>query len=67
MNITIIAGSQRPNSQSLNVANYLATLADQHFEQVNVLDLHQLNLPFWNEGCGKVAKNGRHSSPLDSS
>ena len=50
MKLTIVSGSQRANSQSLNVAYYLQTLADRHFNKVTVLDLHQLKLPFWNEG-----------------
>jgi len=53
MNITIVSGSQRENSQSLNVANYLQILSTHHFEKAIVLDLHQLNLPFWNEGVWK--------------
>lgn len=50
MKITIVSGSQRAQSQSLNVANYLQKLASSYFDDTTVLDLHQLNLPFWNEG-----------------
>ncbi len=50
MNITIVSGSQRAHSQSLNVAYYLQTLAEPHFDKATVLDLHQLDLPLWNEG-----------------
>ncbi|GMQ49142.1 NADPH-dependent FMN reductase [Vibrio sp. 10N] len=50
MKLTIVAGSQRKNSQSVNVAHYLSSLASDHFEQIHVLDLHQLDLPLWNEG-----------------
>ena len=50
MKITIVSGSQRGQSQSLNVANYLQKLASPYFDDTTVLDLHQLNLPFWNEG-----------------
>ncbi|WP_434764064.1 NADPH-dependent FMN reductase [Vibrio fortis] len=50
MKITIVSGSQRAQSQSLNVANYLQKLALSYFDDTTVLDLHQLNLPFWNEG-----------------
>ncbi len=50
MKLTIIAGSQRAQSQSLNVAHYLSTVAQPHFDQVKVFDLHEQNLPFWNEG-----------------
>ncbi|PAR33713.1 NADPH-dependent oxidoreductase, partial [Vibrio metoecus] len=50
MKLTIVSGSQRAHSQSLNVANYLKSLAETHFEQIDILDLHALDLPFWNEG-----------------
>lgn len=50
MKLTIIAGSQRAKSQSLNVANYLKKNAANHFEEIQVFDLHELNLPLWNEG-----------------
>jgi len=50
MKITIISGSQRANSQSLNVAKYLQSLAGSHFSESTVYDLHHLNLPFLNEG-----------------
>lgn len=50
MKIAIISGSQRANSKSLQVANILANLAAEHFDKQLVLDLHQLDLPFWNEG-----------------
>ncbi|BDR16436.1 NAD(P)H-dependent oxidoreductase [Vibrio sp. STUT-A11] len=50
MKLTIIAGSQRSQSQSLNVAKYLSHIATPHFDQIQILDLHELNLPLWNEG-----------------
>ncbi|MGF1764210.1 NADPH-dependent FMN reductase [Aliivibrio kagoshimensis] len=50
MNITIVSGSQRASSQSVKVANYLQTLTAPHFDNVDILDLHQLALPMWNEG-----------------
>jgi azobenzene reductase len=50
MNITIVSGSQRAHSQSLNVAYYLQTLVESHFDKTAVSDLHQLNLPLWSEG-----------------
>ncbi|EJN6827934.1 NADPH-dependent FMN reductase [Vibrio cidicii] len=64
MNITIVSGSQRANSQSANVAHYLQTLAQKHFNQVNVLDLHQLNLPFWNEGVWQGSEEWQVWSPI---
>ncbi|ENM5794526.1 NADPH-dependent FMN reductase [Vibrio mimicus] len=50
MKLTLVSGSQRARSQSLNVANYLKSLAEAHFDQIEILDLHELDLPFWNEG-----------------
>lgn len=51
MNVLIISGSQREASQSLHVANYLKTQSlKQAFTRADVLDLHDLALPFWNEG-----------------
>ncbi|AOW84840.1 NADPH-dependent FMN reductase [Vibrio mimicus] len=50
MKLTLVSGSQRAHSQSLNVANYLKGLAEAHFDQIEILDLHELDLPFWNEG-----------------
>lgn len=50
MKLTLVSGSQRAHSQSLNVANYLKSLAEAHFDQIEILDLHELDLPFWNEG-----------------
>ncbi|SEG38227.1 NADPH-dependent FMN reductase [Vibrio hangzhouensis] len=64
MKITIVSGSQRANSQTLNVANYLATLAKPHFEHVNVLDLHQLELPFWNEGVWQGSEEWKQWEPI---
>ncbi|KGK42736.1 reductase [Nitrincola sp. A-D6] len=50
MKLVIISGSQRTQSKSLLVAQYLHQLAETHFDQVQVYDLHELNLPLWNEG-----------------
>lgn len=50
MKLTIISGSQRADSQSLKAAHYLSTLAEADFTNIDILDLHQLNLPLWNEG-----------------
>lgn len=64
MNITIVSGSQRSQSQSLNVAHYLQSLSQAHFEQVNVLDLHELNLPFWNEGVWQKTEEWDQWTPI---
>lgn len=64
MKITIVSGSQRANSQSLSVARYLASLASEHFETTNILDLHQLNLPFWNEGVWQQSEQWQQWTPI---
>ncbi|WP_026958558.1 NADPH-dependent FMN reductase [Aliagarivorans taiwanensis] len=50
MNLCIVSASQRADSQSLRVARYLEKLSTAQFSQSQVLDLHQLALPLWNEG-----------------
>jgi azobenzene reductase len=64
MNIAIVSGSQRANSQSLNVANYLEKLAAPQFDNRTVLDLHQLNLPFWNEGVWQGSDEWEQWTPV---
>ncbi|MDC5818787.1 NADPH-dependent FMN reductase [Vibrio europaeus] len=64
MNLTIVSGSQRDNSQSLNVARFLESLSEKHFESINILDLHQLNLPFWNEGVWQQSEEWQQWSPI---
>ena len=64
MNITIVAGSQRANSQSVNVAHYLKSLALDHFDRADVLDLHQLDLPLWNEGVWQGTDEWQQWTPI---
>ncbi|MDX1303566.1 NAD(P)H-dependent oxidoreductase [Photobacterium sp.] len=64
MNITIVSGSQRTNSQSLNVARYLESLSLELFDKANILDLHQLNLPFWNEGVWQQTEEWLQWAPI---
>lgn len=64
MNITIVAGSQRANSQSVNVAHYLKSLALAHFDRTDVLDLHQLELPLWNEGVWQGSEEWQQWTPI---
>ncbi|QSX30714.1 NAD(P)H-dependent oxidoreductase [Shewanella cyperi] len=49
MRLTIINGSQRQPSQSGRVARFLAQEAERqgHFAQLEVVDLAELQLPFW--------------------
>jgi NAD(P)H-dependent FMN reductase len=53
MQLTIISGSHRANSNSRKIAHFLAKTAASDFTQCNVLDLHELNLPMWDEGVWK--------------
>ncbi|MEI8598782.1 NAD(P)H-dependent oxidoreductase [Vibrio sp. M60_M31a] len=64
MKITIVSGSQRANSQSLSVARYLKSLSLEHFDAADILDLHQLNLPFWNEGVWQQTEDGSNGQPF---
>ncbi|EOC1763756.1 NADPH-dependent FMN reductase [Vibrio fluvialis] len=64
MNITIVSGSQRAHSQSLNVAYYLQTLAEPHFDKATVLELHQLDLPLWNEGVWQDSEEWQQWKPV---
>ncbi|MBR9786735.1 MAG: NAD(P)H-dependent oxidoreductase [Vibrionaceae bacterium] len=64
MKITIVSGSQRANSQSLSVAHYLKLLSSEHFDTANILDLHQLNLPFWNEGVWQQTEEWQQWTPI---
>lgn len=64
MKITIVSGSQRANSQSLVIAKYLQTLATPLFSESSVLDLHQLDLPFWNEGVWQGTDEWQQWKPI---
>ncbi|NVC95312.1 NAD(P)H-dependent oxidoreductase [Vibrio natriegens] len=64
MKITIVSGSQRANSQSLSVARYLKSLSLEHFDTADILDLHQLNLPFWNEGVWQQTEEWQQWTPI---
>ncbi|MFW8633241.1 NADPH-dependent FMN reductase [Vibrio natriegens] len=64
MKITIVSGSQRANSQSLQVAGYLKSLSLEHFDTADILDLHQLNLPFWNEGVWQQTEEWQQWIPI---
>ncbi len=64
MKITIVSGSQRANSQSLSVAHYLKSLCSTSFDTVNVLDLYELNLPFWNEGVWQNTEEWQQWTPI---
>jgi len=64
MNITIVSGSQRSQSQSLTVAHYLESIAQAHFEKTDVIDLHELNLPLWNEGVWQKTEEWDQWTPI---
>ncbi len=52
MNLCIISGSHRKNSESSRIASYIAEqdFINNAYQQINLLDLNTLNLPLWNEG-----------------
>lgn len=52
MNLCIINGSHRSNSESLRVSRIISEkkVVSDNFNQVSLLDLNSLNLPLWNEG-----------------
>lgn len=53
MRITIISGSTRNESQSLEVSNYIKNIFTNTCE-VSIIDLHQLNLPVYDDtGTGE--------------
>ncbi|MGO1191754.1 NADPH-dependent FMN reductase [Vibrio casei] len=64
MKLTIVSGSQRPQSQSLNVANTLKQLAHSQFNEINIVDLHALDLPFWNEGVWNGGNEWQQWKPI---
>jgi len=64
MKITIVSGSQRANSQSLVVGQYLQKLANSHFSETEVIDLHSINLPLWNEGVWQGSAEWEQWKPV---
>ncbi len=51
MRLVLISGSHRANSNSRKIADYLCQRAQVHgFAAAEVLDIHELALPLWNEG-----------------
>lgn len=52
MQLTLVSGSHRKNSNSRKVANFIAKTIDskQLFTAVHLLDLYELKLPLWDEG-----------------
>ncbi|MBU2971437.1 NAD(P)H-dependent oxidoreductase [Pseudoalteromonas sp. C2R02] len=55
MNLLIVSGSQRTESQSAKVANYIVQV-EELFDDVSHIELCKHNLPFW---------DGEHSSKLE--
>ena len=64
MKSTIVSGSQRANSQSLVVGQYLQKLANSHFSETEVIDLHSINLPLWNEGVWQGSAEWEQWKPV---
>ena len=50
MNIVVVNGSTRANSQSLKVSNWLVEHAKNNGEEPSLIDLHQLTLPIYDVG-----------------
>jgi len=52
LKLTIISGSQRPNSDSSRIGRYISEqeFVSKSYSTINFLDLNELNLPLWNEG-----------------
>lgn len=50
--ISIIIGSQRKDSQSSKVGNYVAKVFKNilAYSDINIINLHSLNLPLWSSG-----------------
>lgn len=50
--ISIIIGSQRKDSQSSKVGNYVAKVLKETlaYSDINIISLHSLNLPLWSAG-----------------
>nr|WP_086938576.1 NAD(P)H-dependent oxidoreductase [Thaumasiovibrio occultus] len=66
MRLTIVAGSQREHSQSVQVAHYLQRQAADQFTHIDVLDLATLNIPLWNEGVWQGAQEWQFWTPIAS-
>ncbi|WP_070963970.1 NADPH-dependent FMN reductase [Vibrio sonorensis] len=65
MKLTIISASQRAQSKSLLASQYKACKAKKSgFSEVEVLDLHELQLPLWNEGVWQGAEEWSHWSEI---
>lgn len=50
MKFGIISGSNRKNSQSFKVADYIQNLAKQQSTESYLLDLSKVNIKYWDEG-----------------
>ena len=49
MNICVVAGSNRKNSQSSRIANVFRQLIDSNIVSTNVVDLSKKSIPLWEE------------------
>ena len=56
MNITIVTGSHRPNSQSKRMANLIKTDYLKGFDKIYMRHLADMQLPFWDEGLWQEDK-----------
>jgi len=62
MNYIIISGSNRENSQSRKVSNYLQYSLQKQFDaQVDIIDLHEHTIPMWTEDIWNAETNQAQS------
>jgi NAD(P)H-dependent FMN reductase len=57
--IAIVTGSVRPGRQSLNIANWVKSIASQRTDaQFEVVDIADFQLPLWDEGIAPAYRPG---------
>jgi NAD(P)H-dependent FMN reductase len=67
LNIVLVAGSSRRDSQTAKVAHYLAARLQKHAINTQVLDLGQQQLPLWptSDGAGHWPSMAEHLHAAD--
>jgi len=69
MELTIIVGSHRQASQSSKVGDYISKRIEslELFKEVNILNLAETDIPFWDEGVWKGEEKWKEIwSPIES-
>jgi NAD(P)H-dependent FMN reductase len=68
MNVTVISGSHRRDSQSAKVGNYISAVFSEELSvQSSVFDLGVHAMPMWSEGKFKDAEEWQNWPPLSAS